>query len=73
MSKQNTMKRENQKLLNSLEDVLKMSESKLQRAIDKNSQWDIELYKNDVQYIKNEIENYKSTYRKNKQNEKSLK
>jgi hypothetical protein len=67
------MKRENQKLLNSLEDVLKMSESKLQRAIDKNSQWDIELYKNDVQYIKNEIENYKSTYRKNKQNEKSLK
>ena len=67
------MKRENQKLLNSLEDVLKMSESKLQRAIDKNNQWDIELYKNDVQYIKNEIENYKSTYRKNKQNEKSLK
>ena len=67
------MKRENQKLLTSLEDVLKMSESKLQRAIDKNSQWDIELYKNDVQYIKNEIENYKSTYRKNKQNEKSLK
>jgi hypothetical protein len=67
------MKRENQKLLNSLEDVLKMSESKLQRAIDKNSQWDIELYKNDVQHIKNEIENYKSTYRKNKQNEKSLK
>ena len=67
------MKRENQKLLNSLEDVLKMAESKLQRAIDKNSQWDIELYKNDVQYIKNEIENYKSTYRKNKQNEKSLK
>jgi hypothetical protein len=67
------MKRENQKLLNSLEDVLKMSESKLQRAIDKNSQWDIEHYKNDVQHIKNEIENYKSTYRKNKQNEKSLK
>jgi hypothetical protein len=67
------MKRENQKLLNSLEDVLKMAESKLQRAIDKNSQWDIELYKNDVQHIKNEIENYKSIYRKNKQNKKSLK
>jgi len=67
------MKRENQKLLNSLEDVLKMGESKLQRAINKNNQWDIEHYENDVQHIKNEIEKYKSTYHKNKQNEKSLK
>ena len=63
------MKRENQKLLNGLENLLKVAESKLQRAIDKNSQWDIEQYKNDVQYIKNEIEQYKTTYRKNKQDE----
>ena len=63
------MKRENQKLLSALENVLKIAESKLQRAIDKDSQWDIEHYKNDVQYIKHEIEYYKSTYRKNKQGE----
>jgi hypothetical protein len=50
------MKRENQKLLSALENVLKIAEAKLQRAIDKNNQWDIEQYKNDVQYIKNEIE-----------------
>lgn len=61
------MKRENQELLSALENVLKIAESKLQRAIDKNSQWDIEHYKNDVQFIKNEIEHCKSTYRKNKQ------
>jgi hypothetical protein len=67
------MKRENQKLLSALENVLKIAEAKLQRAIDKNNQWDIEQYKNDVQYIKNEIEQYKTTYRKNKQDEKSLK
>ena len=66
------MKRENQKLLSALENVLKIAESKLQRAIDKNSQWDIEQYKNDVQYIKNEIEQYKTTYRKNKQDEKKI-
>lgn len=63
------MKRENQKLLSALENVLKIAESKLQRAIDKDSQWDIEHYKNDVQYIKNKIEHYKSTYRKNKQDQ----
>ena len=66
------MKKQNQKLLNGLENLLKISESKLQESIDKNSQWDIEHYKNDVQYIKNEIEQYKTTYRKNKQDEKKI-
>ena len=67
------MKRENQKLLSALENVLKIAEAKLQRSIDKNRQWDIEHYKNDVQYIKNEIELYKTTYRKNKKDEIILK
>jgi hypothetical protein len=45
----------NNKLKMALETVLKLAEAKLQYAIDRNKEWDIEHYQNDVDYIKSEI------------------
>ncbi len=50
------MKSKYDNLLKAYEKVLGMAEAKLQNAIDKNKEWDIEHYKTDVQTIKNEIE-----------------
>ena len=52
----NDMKSKYDNLLKAYEKVLGMAEAKLQNAIDKNKEWDIEHYKTDVQTIKNEIE-----------------
>jgi hypothetical protein len=50
------MKSKYDNILKAYEKVLGMAEAKLQNAIDKNKEWDIEHYKTDVQTIKNEIE-----------------
>ena len=52
----NDMKSKYDNILKAYEKVLGMAEAKLQNAIDKNKEWDIEHYKTDVQTIKNEIE-----------------
>ena len=50
------MKSKYDNILKAYEKILGMAEAKLQKAIDKNKEWDIEHYKTDVQTIKNEIE-----------------
>jgi hypothetical protein len=45
----------NKKLKEALENLLKMAEDKLQYAIDKNKEWDVEHYKKDIEFIKNEL------------------
>jgi hypothetical protein len=50
------MKSKYDNILKAYEKVLGMAEAKLQNAIDKNKEWNIEHYKTDVQTIKNEIE-----------------
>lgn len=50
------MKSKYDNILKAYEKILGMAEAKLQNAIDKNKEWDIEHYKTDVQTIKNEIE-----------------
>ena len=52
----NDMKSKYDNILKAYEKVLGMAEAKLQNAIEKNKEWDIEHYKTDVQTIKNEIE-----------------
>ena len=46
-------------LKEALELCLSLAEAKLQRAIDKNKEWDIEHYKNDINFIKSELNNIK--------------
>jgi hypothetical protein len=46
----------NKKLKGALENLLKIVEDKLQYAIDKNKEWDIEHYRKDIEYIKSELE-----------------
>lgn len=46
----------NKKLKEALENVLKMAEAKLQCAIDKNKEWDVEHYRKDIEFIKSELE-----------------
>lgn len=46
----------NKKLKEALENLLKMAEYKLQYAIDKNKEWDIEHYQKNIEYIKSELE-----------------
>lgn len=48
-------KMENKKLKEALENLLKMAEDKLQYAIDKNKDWDVEHYKKDIEFIKSEL------------------
>lgn len=50
------MKSKYDNVLKAYEKILGMAEAKLQNAIDKNKEWNIEHYKTDVQTIKNEIE-----------------
>lgn len=45
----------NKKLKEALENLLKMAEDKLQYAIDKNKDWDVEHYKKDIEFIKSEL------------------
>ena len=42
-------------LKEALESCLSLAEAKLQKAIDKNKEWDIEHYKNDIAFIKSEL------------------
>lgn len=46
----------NKKLKEALENVLVIAKQKLQYAIDRNKEWDIEHYKNDIKYIESELE-----------------
>jgi predicted KAP-like P-loop ATPase len=46
----------NKKLIEALENLLVMANQKLQYAIDKNKEWDIENYKENVAFIKSELE-----------------
>jgi hypothetical protein len=46
----------NKKLKEALENVLVMAKHKLQYAIDKNKEWDIKHYKNDIKFIESELE-----------------
>jgi len=46
----------NKELKDTLETLLEMAEQKLQYAIDKNKEWDIEHYRENVEYIKSELE-----------------
>jgi hypothetical protein len=46
----------NKKLIEALENLLVMGNQKLQYAIDKNKEWDIEHYKNDIKFIESELE-----------------
>lgn len=46
----------NKKLKEALENLLVMAKQKLQYSIDKNKEWDIELYKNNIKFIESELE-----------------
>ena len=48
--------KKNNKLKEALENMLKIAECKLQYAIDKNKKWDIKHYKNNINFIKSELE-----------------
>lgn len=45
----------NKELKEALENLLKMAEDKLQYAVDKNKEWDIEHYKKNIEFIKSEL------------------
>lgn len=48
-------KAKNNALKEALENLLIMAEDKLNRAISKGKEWDIEHYKNDIQIIKQQL------------------
>lgn len=49
----------NKELKEALERLLEIAEGKLQYATDKNKEWDIEHYKNDISLIKEQLSEIK--------------
>jgi hypothetical protein len=50
------MRKDSKKLIEALEKLLSIAKNKLDYAIAKNNEWDIEHYKKDIEFIESELE-----------------
>lgn len=52
-------KKHTKNLKSALENLLELAQGKLERAKEKNNQWDIEHYTNDVKIVENQLKDLK--------------